>query len=595
MKRCLKQKYSKGIERRKIALKETMKYFKPYIPYILIAVILLFVEAMLELALPGYMADIIDDGIIAGNMKEIYKIGVIMICTSAVIVLCAAGVSLFASKTAAMSARDIRKAVFRKVMHFANEEMEDFSTASLITRSTNDIQQIQMASVMTVRMGLFAPVMGIGAIIKALRTSVSLAWTIGVAFGAIIILMIFMFVITIPKFKVVQEKIDKLNLVMNERLRGILVIRAFNTQKHEEDRFDNANKELTRLNLFVNRAMSVMMPVMMLIMNLTSILVVWAGAHYIDAGNLEIGSMLAFVQYAMQIIISFLFIAMMFIFLPRAAVSMGRVGEILKKEISITDKENTQRIKDGHGIVEFKNVSFRYKDAEEAVLSDISFVAKPGEMTAFIGSTGSGKTTLVNLIPRFFDVTEGSITIDGIDIRDMKQHDLREMIGYVPQKGMLFSGDIQSNIAYGAEDKSIENIKGAAKIAQAEDFIMEKDEGYIAPVAQGGTNVSGGQKQRISIARALAKKAPIYIFDDSFSALDFKTDALLRKELKKSAGTSTLLVVAQRISTIADADQIIVLDEGRIAGKGTHKELMRTCEVYREIAGSQLDSGKEEM
>ena len=595
MKRCLKQKYSKGIERRKIALKETMKYFKPYIPYILIAVILLFVEAMLELALPGYMADIIDDGIIAGNMKEIYKIGVIMICTSAVIVLCAAGVSLFASKTAAMSARDIRKAVFRKVMHFANEEMEDFSTASLITRSTNDIQQIQMASVMTVRMGLFAPVMGIGAIIKALRTSVSLAWTIGVAFGAIIILMIFMFVITIPKFKVVQEKIDKLNLVMNERLRGILVIRAFNTQKHEEDRFDNANKELTRLNLFVNRAMSVMMPVMMLIMNLTSILVVWAGAHYIDAGNLEIGSMLAFIQYAMQIIISFLFIAMMFIFLPRAAVSMGRVGEILKKEISITDKENTQRIKDGHGIVEFKNVSFRYKDAEEAVLSDISFVAKPGEMTAFIGSTGSGKTTLVNLIPRFFDVTEGSITIDGIDIRDMKQHDLREMIGYVPQKGMLFSGDIQSNIAYGAEDKSIENIKGAAKIAQAEDFIMEKDEGYIAPVAQGGTNVSGGQKQRISIARALAKKAPIYIFDDSFSALDFKTDALLRKELKKSAGTSTLLVVAQRISTIADADQIIVLDEGRIAGKGTHKELMRTCEVYREIAGSQLDSGKEEM
>ncbi len=572
-----------------------MKYFKPYIPYILIAVILLFVEAMLELALPGYMADIIDDGIIAGNMKEIYKIGVIMICTSAVIVLCAAGVSLFASKTAAMSARDIRKAVFRKVMHFANEEMEDFSTASLITRSTNDIQQIQMASVMTVRMGLFAPVMGIGAIIKALRTSVSLAWTIGVAFGAIIILMIFMFVITIPKFKVVQEKIDKLNLVMNERLRGILVIRAFNTQKHEEDRFDNANKELTRLNLFVNRAMSVMMPVMMLIMNLTSILVVWAGAHYIDAGNLEIGSMLAFIQYAMQIIISFLFIAMMFIFLPRAAVSMGRVGEILKKEISITDKENTQRIKDGHGIVEFKNVSFRYKDAEEAVLSDISFVAKPGEMTAFIGSTGSGKTTLVNLIPRFFDVTEGSITIDGIDIRDMKQHDLREMIGYVPQKGMLFSGDIQSNIAYGAEDKSIENIKGAAKIAQAEDFIMEKDEGYIAPVAQGGTNVSGGQKQRISIARALAKKAPIYIFDDSFSALDFKTDALLRKELKKSAGTSTLLVVAQRISTIADADQIIVLDEGRIAGKGTHKELMRTCEVYREIAGSQLDSGKEEM
>ena len=572
-----------------------MKYFKPYIPYILAAVVLLFAEAMLELALPGYMADIIDDGIIAGDMKQIYKIGILMIGISAAIVLCATGVSLFASKTAARSARDIRKAVFRKVMHFANEEMEDFSTASLITRSTNDIQQIQMAAVMTLRLGMFAPVMGIGAIIKALRTSVSLAWTIGIAFGAIVILMAFMFIITLPKFKVVQEKVDKLNLVMNERLRGILVIRAFNTQKYEEDRFDHANNDLTKLNLFVNRAMSVMMPVMMLIMNLTSILIVWAGAHYIDAGNLEIGSMLAFIQYAMQIIISFLFIAMMFIFLPRAAVSMGRVGEILKKEISITDKENTQEIKEKRGIVEFKNVSFRYADAEDAVLSDISFTAKPGETTAFIGSTGSGKTTLVNLIPRFFDVTEGSITIDGVDIRDMKQHDLREMIGYVPQKGMLFSGDIQSNIAYGAEDKSFENIKRAAEVAQAEDFIMEKEEGFDAPVAQGGTNVSGGQKQRLSIARALAKKAPIYIFDDSFSALDFKTDAALRKELKKSAGESTLLIVAQRISTIADADQIIVLNEGRIAGKGTHKELMQTCGVYREIASSQLDSGKGEM
>lgn len=572
-----------------------MKYFKPYIPYILAAVVLLFAEAMLELALPGYMADIIDDGIIAGDMKQIYKIGILMIGISAAIVLCATGVSLFASKTAARSARDIRKAVFRKVMHFANEEMEDFSTASLITRSTNDIQQIQMAAVMTLRLGMFAPVMGIGAIIKALRTSVSLAWTIGIAFGAIVILMAFMFIITLPKFKVVQEKVDKLNLVMNERLRGILVIRAFNTQKYEEDRFDHANNDLTKLNLFVNRAMSVMMPVMMLIMNLTSILIVWAGAHYIDAGNLEIGSMLAFIQYAMQIIISFLFIAMMFIFLPRAAVSMGRVGEILKKEISITDKENTQEIRDKCGVVEFKNVSFRYADAEDAVLSDISFTARPGETTAFIGSTGSGKTTLVNLIPRFFDVTEGSITIDGVDIRDMKQHELREMIGYVPQKGMLFSGDIKSNIAYGAEDKSFENIKRAAEVAQAEDFIMEKEEGFDAPVAQGGTNVSGGQKQRLSIARALAKKAPIYIFDDSFSALDFKTDAALRKELKKSAGESTLLIVAQRISTIADADQIIVLNEGRIAGKGTHKELMQTCGVYREIASSQLDSGKGEM
>ena len=572
-----------------------MKYFKPYIPYILVAVVLLFAEAMLELALPGYMADIIDDGIIAGDMKQIYKIGILMIGISAAIVLCATGVSLFASKTAARSARDIRKAVFRKVMHFANEEMEDFSTASLITRSTNDIQQIQMAAVMTLRLGMFAPVMGIGAIIKALRTSVSLAWTIGIAFGAIVILMAFMFIITLPKFKVVQEKVDKLNLVMNERLRGILVIRAFNTQKYEEDRFDHANNDLTKLNLFVNRAMSVMMPVMMLIMNLTSILIVWAGAHYIDAGNLEIGSMLAFIQYAMQIIISFLFIAMMFIFLPRAAVSMGRVGEILKKEISITDKEDTQEIKERRGVVEFRNVSFRYADAEDAVLTDISFTAKPGETTAFIGSTGSGKTTLVNLIPRFFDVTEGSITIDGVDIRDMKQHDLREMIGYVPQKGMLFSGDIQSNIAYGAEDKSLENIKRAAEIAQAEDFIMEKEEGFNAPVAQGGTNVSGGQKQRLSIARALAKRAPIYIFDDSFSALDFKTDAALRKELKKSAGESTLLIVAQRISTIADADQIIVLNEGRIAGKGTHKELMQTCGVYREIASSQLDSGKGEM
>ena len=569
-------------------MKETMKYFKPYIPYILAAVVLLFAEAMLELALPGYMADIIDDGIIAGDMKQIYKIGILMIGISAAIVLCATGVSLFASKTAARSARDIRKAVFRKVMYFANEEMEDFSTASLITRSTNDIQQIQMAAVMTLRLGMFAPVMGIGAIIKALRTSVSLAWTIGIAFGAIVILMAFMFIITLPKFKVVQEKVDKLNLVMNERLRGILVIRAFNTQKYEEDRFDHANNDLTKLNLFVNRAMSVMMPVMMLIMNLTSILIVWAGAHYIDAGNLEIGSMLAFIQYAMQIIISFLFIAIMFIFLPRAAVSMGRVGEILKKEISITDKENTQEIRDKCGVVEFKNVSFRYADAEDAVLSDISFTARPGETTAFIGSTGSGKTTLVNLIPRFFDVTEGSITIDGVDIRDMKQHELREMIGYVPQKGMLFSGDIKSNIAYGAEDKSFENIKRAAEVAQAEDFIMEKEEGFDAPVAQGGTNVSGGQKQRLSIARALAKKAPIYIFDDSFSALDYKTDVALRRALKAQTDNATVIIVAQRISTVLHANRILVLDEGCIVGDGTHAQLMESCPAYQEIARSQL-------
>lgn len=498
-------------------------------------------------------------------------------------------VGFLASKVAASTGRDLRNKVFHKVVEFSNAEFDRFSTASLITRSTNDIQQIQMVTVMLLRMVLYAPIIGIGGVFKVFHTNVSMSWIIALAVALILMIVVILFMVAMPKFKILQNLVDRLNLVTREILTGLMVIRAFSTEKHEEERFDQANKDLMKTNLFVNRAMTFMMPIMMLVMNGISILIVWSGAHGINDGQMQVGDMMAFIQYTMQIIMAFLMICMISIMLPRAAISATRIDEILTSKTMICDKEITEHFpKNGKGTIEFDHVSFQYPGAEENVLHDISFVAKPGETTAFIGSTGSGKSTLVNLIPRFYDVTEGQIRIDGKDIRNVSQHELREKLGYVPQKGVLFSGTIGSNILYGNPKGSVEIMKEAASIAQAEEFILDKPNQYESYIAQGGANVSGGQKQRLSIARAVAKHPDIFIFDDSFSALDYKTDVTLRKALKKHTKDSVVLIVAQRISTILHAEQIIVLDEGRIAGIGTHEELLRTCEVYRQIASSQL-------
>lgn len=569
-------------------MKTTLKYYRPYILPIVLIIAFLFGQAMCELALPGYMSDIINNGIVKQDMGYIRHTGLIMIAVAAATVVCAIMGSLLASRAAARSSRDIRRALFRKVTAFSAAELNDFSTASLITRSTNDVQMVQQATVMILRLACFAPIMGIGAVIKALNTSVSLSWTIGIALLVILGIMTVSFFLLLPKFQVLQTKLDKLNLLMKERLSGVLVIRAFNTEKSEEKRFDIANRDLTKINMFTNKAMSFMMPMLMFVMNGVSILIVWAGAHLVNEGSLMIGDMLAYLQYAMHVIMSFLFITMMFIMIPRAIVSAKRIGEVLDVEPSIEDPEMPETVEDHRGVVEFDHVSFSYPDAEKEVLEDISFTARPGRTTAIIGGTGSGKSTLISLIPRFYDATEGSVRIDGKDVRDITQHELRDQIGYVPQKGLLFSGTIASNLQYGKEDATEAEMLEAAETAQAMDFIREKEHGLDEEVAQGGTNVSGGQKQRLSIARALVKKPKIYIFDDSFSALDFKTDKALREALKEKVGDSTIIIVAQRINTIIDADQILVLDEGRLAGKGTHDELMQTCDVYREIALSQL-------
>ena len=569
-------------------MKTTLKYYRPYILPIVLIIAFLFGQAMCELALPGYMSDIINNGIVKQDMDYIRHTGLIMIAVAAATVVCAIMGSLLASRTAARSSRDIRRALFRKVTAFSATELNDFSTASLITRSTNDVQMVQQATVMILRLACFAPIMGIGAVIKALNTSVSLSWTIGIALLVILGIMTVSFFLVLPKFQVLQTKLDKLNLLMKERLSGVLVIRAFNTEKSEEKRFDIANRDLTKINMFTNKAMSFMMPMLMFVMNGVSILIVWAGAHLVNDGSLMIGDMLAYLQYAMHVIMSFLFITMMFIMIPRAIVSAKRIGEVLDVEPSIEDPEMPETVEDHRGVVEFDHVSFSYPDAEKEVLEDISFTAGPGRTTAIIGGTGSGKSTLISLIPRFYDATEGSVRVDGKDVREITQHELRDQIGYVPQKGLLFSGTIASNLQYGKEDATEAEMLEAAETAQAMDFIREKEHGLDEEVAQGGTNVSGGQKQRLSIARALVKKPKIYIFDDSFSALDFKTDKALREALKEKVGDSTIIIVAQRINTIIDADQILVLDEGRLAGKGTHDELMETCDVYREIALSQL-------
>ena len=498
-------------------------------------------------------------------------------------------VGFLASRVGASAGRDLRGRVFHKVVGFSNHEFNQFSTASLITRSTNDIQQIQMLIVMLLRMVLYAPILAIGGVFQVMKTNVSMSWIIGLAVIIIACMVLLLFVVAMPKFKMLQKLVDKLNLVTREILTGLSVIRAFSTEKHEEKRFDDANVELTKTNLFVNRAMTFMMPAMMLVMNGVSVLIVWTGAHGISDGQMQVGDMMAFIQYTMQIIMGFLMLCMISIMLPRAAVAADRVEEVLKSETIICDPERPEVLPEqGEGVLSFDHVSFKYPGADEDVLQDITFTARPGQTTAIIGSTGSGKSTLVNLIPRFYDVTEGKITLDGIDIRDIKQHDLREKLGYVPQKGVLFSGNIASNIMFGNQDGTEEEMKEAAEIAQATEFIETKPEGYESPIAQGGSNVSGGQKQRLSIARAIAKHPQIFIFDDSFSALDYKTDVTLRHALAEKTRESTVLIVAQRISTILHAEQILVLDDGKIVGKGTHAELLKNCEVYREIAESQL-------
>jgi ATP-binding cassette subfamily B multidrug efflux pump len=524
--------------------------------------------------------------------QYIIMAGLKMLGISLIIMISAISIMCLSARVAARLAKTLREKVFKKVLRFSNKEFSEYSTASLITRSTNDIQQIQGLIAILFRVLVYAPIIGIGGFLRVLNQSDnSMAWIIGVAIVAILFVVATLFIIAMPRFKKLQQLIDKLNLVAREILTGLPVIRAFNTEKKEEKRFDKANMDLTKTNLFVNRAMSFMMPTLMLIMNGISLLIVWVGAHGIDNGTMQVGNMMAFIQYTMQIVMSFLMISMVSIMLPRASVSANRINEIIETDEAIKDSKEPKKLNPSKkGLVEFKNVSFRYPDSDEEVLSDISFTAEPGKTTAIIGSTGSGKSTIVNLIPRFYDVTSGNLLIDGVDIKDISNKDLRKIIGFVPQKGILFSGTIESNIKYGNPNMSDEQMIEAAQIAQATEFIESKPEKYQEPIAQGGSNVSGGQKQRLSIARAIAIDPEILVFDDSFSALDFKTDSILRAELAKKTQDKTVIIVAQRINTILNADQIIVLEDGKVVGKGTHEELIKTNETYKQIALSQLSA-----
>lgn len=530
-------------------------------------------------------------GMDIGKLQNSYilRVGAIMLVVTLLSAVATITVGYLSAKIAAGIGRDLRSDVFRKVENFSSAEFDKFPTASLITRSTNDITQLQMVTMFMVRLVFYAPIMGIGGTIRAIGKGSSMWWTIAVAVLVLIGVIIVIVSIALPKFRVVQKLIDRLNLVARENLSGMMVIRAFNMQDFEENRFDKANVDLTANTLFIARIMAVMMPMMMFILNVLSVVILWVGAHQVAQANMQVGDMMAFLQYAIQIVFSFLMLSMLFIILPRASVSADRIADVLETELAITDPAVPKPLNGSFtGKVEFRNVSFRYPGADTDILHNINFVAKPGETTAFIGSTGSGKSTVVNLIPRFYDVTEGAILMDGIDIREVTQHDLRDKIGYVPQKGILFSGTIKSNLRYADEYASEEQMETAVTIAQAAEFVNSNPDGLDAEIAQGGSNVSGGQRQRLSIARALVKKAPIYIFDDTFSALDFKTDAALRRALHESTSESTLLVVTQRVSTVKNAEQIVVLDQGQVVGKGTHQELMETCETYQEIALSQL-------
>ncbi|MEG2621217.1 MAG: ABC transporter ATP-binding protein [Bacilli bacterium] len=565
------------------------------------------VESKIKDKTEGLSDNIINQMIVSG-IKEEYKnveldvdkiqinyiveSGLKMLALAFLIMLITFVTAFLSSRIAASFSRDLRSKVVNQIMSYSNKEFDELSSASLITRSTNDIQQVQMLVVMLLRSVIYAPIIGLGALSKVSGNSMS--WVILIAVLSILSLVIILFTLAMPKFKIMQKLVDKVNLIARETLSGLTVIRAFATEKHEEERFNKANKDLTKANLFVNRIMTVMMPSMMLIMNGVSVLIIWVGSKKVDLGTIQVGDLMAFITYTMQIIMSFLMISMVAIMLPRAWVSLKRIAEVLNKKSSVKDKDITKDFdKSLKGVIEFKDVYFRYPDAQEDVLENISFIAKPGTTTAFIGSTGSGKSTLVNLIPRFFDVTGGKVLIDGTNIKDVKLHDLRKKIGFVPQKGILFSGTIKSNISFGVDKISTKELQRASRISQSLEFISQKDKGYDSEISQGGINVSGGQKQRLAIARAVVKNPDIFVFDDSFSALDYKTDLLLRKALANETKNSTILIVAQRISTIKNADEIIVLDNGKIVGKGKHRELLKTCDVYKEIALSQLS--KEEL
>jgi len=565
-----------------------LKLLKPYILSLIALVGLIYVQVWATLKLPDYTAKIVNEGIVGENTQLIIHTGLIMLLVSLIGGVAMIIVSYLASKIAAGYTKNLREKLFSKVESFSLTEFNKFSTASLITRSTNDIQQIQTVLIMLLRLGLMAPIMGVGAVINAYALAPHMTWLMAVAVGAIFVIITILFTIALPKFKQLQKMVDQLNLITRQILTGLRVIRAFNTEKSEESKFDDANTKLTALNLFVNRLMVIMQPIMMLIFNFTALATIWVGAHLIDSGDLAIGNMMAFLQYSMQVIMSFLFLSIIFIMVPRASVSIDRISEVIATEPSIKDPIKSKKITNGIGKIEFKNVYFSYPGADIPVLEDISFDAIPGQTTAFVGSTGSGKSSIINLIPRFYDVVSGEILIDNINIKDITQDELWHKIGYVPQKGVLFSGTIESNIKYGAPNATDDEVSRAAKIAQATEFINTFPEKYRTPISQGGTNISGGQKQRLSIARAIIRKPEIYIFDDSFSSLDFKTDSLLRNSLKSETKNKTVLIVAQRISTIMDAQKIIVLDQGKIVGQGSHNELMKNCQVYNEIASSQL-------
>lgn len=570
-------------------MKHILRIFSGYWLMFILLVGFTYAMVMANLWLPDKMSEIVNNGIIKQDMPAIWHNGLAMIVVTAAGGLCSIVIGFLAARIATGMAQKLRTELFERVESFALADFNKFSTASLITRSTNDIQQIQMTSILLLRLALMAPIMAIGGLQKAIHNAPNLSWIIALAVSVLLVVIAVLFVIAVPRFKKLQTLVDKLNLVTRENLVGLKVIRAFHNEKIEQKKFQQANTELNKMNLFVNRLMMLLDPIMTLVMNFSSVAIVWFGAHLISSGNLQIGNMMAFLEYAMQVIISFLLLSMVFIMVPRAAVSIKRVGEVLDTLPSIVDPQSPQQLpNDATGKIEFKDVTFTYPDADLPVLSNINFTAEPGQTTAFIGSTGSGKSTLINLIPRFYDVSAGQILLDGVDIRQLKLEDLYDQIGYVPQKSVLFSGTIASNIKYGNAKASQKLVEKSAKIAQAAEFISELKNGYKNDIAQGGSNVSGGQRQRLSIARAIAVEPNVYIFDDSFSALDFKTDAKLRSALAKETKHKTVLIVGQRINTIMNADKIIVLDEGKIVGQGTHQELMKNCQVYQEIAASQL-------